>query len=348
MRVVIDTSPLKSAHKHRGIGSYTRSLVEALHRVDPENEYILTGKPTQADADLVHYPYFDFFFLSLPLIKSKPTVVTIHDTIPLIYPNEYPRGVRGQIKFLIQKRSLKSVREVITDSEQSRQDIVKYFHEPAERVHRIYLAADEQYRPLEKPKVDKVLEKYALRKPYFLYVGDINYNKNILGLIKAFSGLPPENRLVLISRALKDNIPQAREIHRLIEEKGLTGRVISLTKVTLDPKTDMTAIYQGAEWYIQPSFYEGFGLPVLEAIACGTPVIMSTGGALPEITPPGMITFNPHSVEAITEAMTKAGNISRDRKQQLINKAQQFARQFTWEKTAQQTIAVYRQALSLS
>ena len=93
MKVAIDISPLEGDHRFRGIGTYTQQLVEALKKVDKKNVYLLTTKPASSDADVVHYPYFDFFFLTLPLNRKAPTVVTIHDAIPLVYPQHYPPGI---------------------------------------------------------------------------------------------------------------------------------------------------------------------------------------------------------------------------------------------------------------
>ena len=346
MKVVIDISPLHVAHKHRGVGSYTRSLVEALQKYDPENDYILTSKSHQVEADLIHYPYFDLFFLTLPYSKSKPTVVTIHDTIPLIYPKAYPPGLRGALKLRLQKLSLRSVKAIITDSDRSAKDIQKYLKQPAEKINRVYLAADTHFHKIAHDQALTVLSKYNIQQPYLLYVGDINYNKNIPRLLKVFGQVKTNHQLVLVSRALNQPIPQAAEIHRLIEELKLTQRVKIVTAIPIDPKTEMAALYSETDWYIQPSLYEGFGLPVLESIACKSGTIVSTGGSLPEITPPGSITFNPGEDRSMQKAMEQAMALSQTEKQALLLKSQQFARQFTWERTAQATIKVYRHALN--
>lgn len=347
MKIVIDTSPLKSGHLHRGVGSYTRSLVEALRMVDKDNEFILTSLPQHTEADLIHYPYFDFFFLTLPLSKVTPTVVTVHDTIPLLFPNQYPRGVRGIVKLAIQKRSLAGVKAIVTDSETSKRDIVKYLKQPEQRVHRIYLAADKEYQKAAPVLVEQVLKTYAITQPYFLYVGDINFNKNLPHLIKSFAKLKTKHELVMVSRAMKKNIPEALELVALIKKLKLSQKVKVLTDIPLDPKDELCALYTGADWYIQPSLYEGFGLPVLEAWACGTPVIASTGGSLAEIVGEAGVTFDPSNKAELANALHRAVSMAATERDSFINKGKNRNRDFIWQTTAKETIAVYRQVLGI-
>jgi glycosyltransferase involved in cell wall biosynthesis len=346
MKIVIDTSPLGSLHKTRGIGTYTKCLVEALKRIDRDNEYILTSRPNLVDADLIHYPYFDLFFLTLPLIKKKPTVVTVHDVIPLIFPIEYKPGLRGSIKYRVQQYSLKSVAAIITDSDCSKKDIVERIGVSETRVHRVYLAAHEDFKPPNEQVGRQTLARYGLSKPYFLYVGDINFNKNIPGLLKSFAKLKSNHQLVIVTKALQQSSVQEKLIKKLMIDLKLTDKVTVLANVPSEPKIDLSAIYAGADWYIQPSLYEGFGLPVLEAFACGIPAIISTGGSLPEITPPGSINFDPFDRDSMVAAFEKALAVSSDKRQQLIREANNYRKQFSWDKTARETIGVYQQVLS--
>jgi glycosyltransferase involved in cell wall biosynthesis len=345
MKIVIDISPLSGGHKLRGVGMYTRNLVAALRQVDTENEYVLTSKPERVTADLIHYPYYDFFFQTLPFRKIKPTVVTIHDTIPLIYPKYYPPGLRGKIRSWLQQNSLKSVTAIITDSNRSKKDIERYLKQPTEKIHRVYLAVNKPDETLTGKEVGEILSKYQIKTPYYLYVGDINYNKNIPGLIKAWAAVDLPAQLVIVSRAMAAEIPEAREIRRLITKLGMESKCTVLTNVPLDPKKELEAIYQGAAWYIQPSFYEGFGLPVLEALSLGTPVMVSTGGSLPEITPPGAITFEPELNESLIQAFKKANKWTVEEKTRFMVEAKKWLTNFTWEKTARETIKVYEQVI---
>src|SRR4030066_391797 len=127
MKIALDISPLGSRHKFRGTGSYTQSLKNALIKYFPQYEYISFIKLPKKfkSADLIHFPYFDPFFLTLPMMRKLPTVVTVHDLIPLLFPQNFPAGFKGKIKWQIQKNILKRVNAVITDSESSKKDIVR-------------------------------------------------------------------------------------------------------------------------------------------------------------------------------------------------------------------------------
>lgn len=167
MRIAINISPLSSKHSYRGIGVYTQLLVEALARVGSEHDYILIRDNKPVDADVVHYPFFDFFFLTLPLIRTSPTVVTVHDTIPLIFPEYYPPGLRGRAKFLVQKTALRSCSAIVADSQQSCQDVVTYLKISASKVFPVYLAAHPDFSPADSESKKAVISKYHLPQRVF-------------------------------------------------------------------------------------------------------------------------------------------------------------------------------------
>jgi glycosyltransferase involved in cell wall biosynthesis len=349
MKIAISTKPLNSNHAYRGVGVYTRNLVAALEKYEPQHKYLLTDDPYgSSEADLVHYPYFDLFFLTLPLFKKLPTIVTIHDVIPLLYPSHYRPGLRGALKFLFQKASLNGARAIVTDSERSRVDIIKYLSVPDNRVKIVYLAAAEGFGVSESKYIEHIMKKFEIMMPYVLYVGDINYNKNIARLIEAFSKINEQLNLVLVSRAMGNRIEEAKEIHRLIKALSLTERVRILTEVETGTIDDLRGLYSGALCYVQPSLYEGFGLPVLEAIACKTLPVVSVGGSLPEVTPPLQITFDPTSVDSMAKAMTRAISLSAQERERLIEVAYQFGSQFTWQKTVHEMVAIYERVLDRS
>ena len=124
MKIAIDITPLESAHRARGVGVYTKNLIDALETYGKQHTYLyFTGHQlVPPDADVVHYPYFDPFFLTLPLVKPKPTVVTVHDLIPLVFPYKFPAGIRGNIKWQVQKLSLHGAKRIIADSNSSKND----------------------------------------------------------------------------------------------------------------------------------------------------------------------------------------------------------------------------------
>jgi glycosyltransferase involved in cell wall biosynthesis len=330
MKVFIDSHPLTNQHAGRGVGSYTRMLINAL------NTYSSVDLVTSTrDADVVHYPFFDLFFLTLPLIKTRPTVVTVHDTIPLVYPEAYPPGIRGTAKMIIQRLSLDSVHMVVTDSDCSTRDVVHFLHQPRHRVKTVYLAPDPLYSPANTALIDAVKAHFHLVKPYFLYVGDINYNKNIPGLLSAFAHHTKTHDLVIVSHALQASNPVAAPLFALMKKLSITAHVKLLSVPNTDIET-MRGLYTGSDWYIQPSFYEGFGLPVLEAQACGAPVISSQGGSLAEIVGNSIIPFE--------ESFALDRALASDR-HHYIDRGLQNCRRFSWEQTAKTMVKVYQTCL---
>lgn len=351
MRVAIDVSPLKTGHKFRGIGFYTERLVEALKKFDKENEYILTSHQslvTSHQFDLIHYPYFDLFFLTLPIKKHAPVAVTIHDVIPLVFPEHYPKGLKGWCKLQRQKLSLKNVRVVITDSQNSKKDIVKYLGFSKDKIFVVPLAPGDEFKQLaiSHQLLVKTRRKYSLPERFILYVGDVNWNKNIPGLIKAFKTIERLNneaiKLVLVSKALEDkNLPETKTILRLIKELGLNNRIKILGFV---PTKDLVAIYNLAAVYCQPSFYEGFGLPVLEAMACGTPIVCSKTSSLLEVAGDAAIFVDPKDIKSISQGIKHVIE-NEEVKETFRKKSISRANQFSWKKTAEKTIGVYKKIL---
>ncbi len=310
MKVAFNIKPLQNENKNRGVGSYTSSLLEVLKK-DSGLEIIEFTDSVPQSADVVHYPFFDPFFLTLPLFKNKPTVVTVHDLIPLIFPDKFPRGIRGGFKWQIQKFSLKSCSAIITDSDNSKKDIIKILGVNSNKVFSIPLAAGKNYKKINDVNFLRTIKnKYNLPDKFILYVGDVNWNKNIEGLIKA---------------AKKANI-----------ELVLAGKSFRLGYI---PEEDLVGIYNLASCYVQPSFYEGFGLPVLDALSCGCPVACSNTSSLPEIGDKDVCYFDPNNMDDMANKIIMAMGGPRDISSRVKN--------FSWEKTAGETIKVYKQIISL-
>ena len=345
MKVAIDVSPLKNANRYRGVGAYTNQLAESLKLLNISDfsfQLIESGKIAK-DYNLIHYPFFDPFFLTLPLKKEKPTVVTIHDTIPLVFPEHYPPGAKGNLKFQIQKFSLKNVKAVITDSENSKKDIFKYLNYPKEKIYVIPLAPAKDFKVIKnKDFLDKIKRKYKLPEKFILYVGDVNYNKNVLGLIKAFADFRDQEKdlnFVLVGKAfLEEDLKETQEIIKLINLLDLNKNIIRLGWI---PQEDLAGIYNSATVYCQPSFYEGFGLPVLEAMACGCPVVAANTSSLPEICGRAAIMFDPYNIKSIVEGIKMALN----QKSDLMAKGLRQVENFNWEKVAQKTYEVYQKVV---
>lgn len=351
MKVAIDISPLKSSHRFRGIGAYTKNLVKSLQSLKKRDfELVLIEKDKiPQNCDLIHFPYFDLFFTTLPLIRKKKTIVTIHDTTPLVFPKHYPPGIKGKLRFQVQKMALKTVDGVITDSKNSQKDISLYLDYPKEKIFVVYLAAADIFRK-ERKKLEKVREKYRLPQKFILYVGDVNYNKNILGLVKACKLV--KTPLVIVGKqAVEKKIdrshPENRDLVWLQDycKSSIINHKSSIILTGFVPDKDLVIIYNLATVYCQPSFYEGFGLPVLEAMACGTPVVTSKKASLPEITRKAAVLVDPYDINDIANGLTVAIE-DEDLREDLIEKGLKQVKNFSWEKVANETYKVYQKVVA--
>lgn len=286
--------------------------------------------------DLAHVPYF-----ASPLLPATPTVVTVHDLIPMILP-----AYRGSIGVRLYTRlvatAARKANMVLTDSQASQRDIVRLLDIPAERVRAIYLAVDDIYQPvLDEHRLAAIRQKYGLPPNYLLYLGGFDQRKNVPTLLKAFAQLARDLRAFLViagrlpekgSAFFPDPRPIVQAL-RIEEWVVFTGWV---------PEEDKPALYSGARAFVFPSLYEGFGLPPLEALACGTPVIASNRGSLPEIVGDGGLLLDPDDVEGLAGAMErllKDDMLWGD----LRHKGLAHAARFSWEKTARETLAVYQE-----
>lgn len=337
IKVGFVATPLSDSNSIRGVGFYTRRLLPELKKqasnfdieiLEIENYSQLSTLNYQ----LIHYPFFDLFKHTLPTLKKTKTVVTIHDVIPLEFPDHYPPGVKGWLSLQLQKLALSGVERVITDSYASVKSIHKYLQVPHHKIKLVYLAADPIFKKISNPK-----NKYNLPIKFVLYVGDINYNKNIPNLVAAcqLAKLP----LVIVGK-------QAAELEKLdlshpeLRHLSMNYELITQYPIRLGfvPDQDLVAIYNLATVYCQPSLAEGFGLPVLEALACGTPVACSNTSSLPEIAGDTAVYFNPHDTKAMSQAILKAMNSKLSTK---------IPPSFSWAKTAEQTLQVYQETLNM-
>ena len=319
--------------KGRGVGIYADNLIKAFSSVP---EIILT----ETNPDLIHYPFFDPFYATLPFKKIKPTIVTLHDLTPLVMADRYPKGIRGTFNLFRQWLSLQSVSAIITDSQCSKNDIIKYFKLSPEKIFVTPLAVDPIYKKeIAADKLKEVKKRFHLPDKFILNVpGGPNPNKNLPSLAEVTDrlGIP----LVIVGKGMLQEVkepvhPQLIDIVRLKVYKHLIlpGYVSN---------EDLSAIYRLATLYVQPSFYEGFGLPLLEAMTTGCLAVSSNTSSLPEIYHQEAITFNPHKLASIEKAIKKALSLSPKNRQIQIDLARQRAAEFTWSKTAKATLAVYR------
>ncbi len=349
MRIALDISPLSSGHKVRGVGFYLKHLKDALEKYYPQNTYILFKDRSEIpqDIDLIHYPYFDPFTINHPLRKTVPTIITVHDLIPLKFPEYFPVGIKGRLKWQLNKGILGTMDRIITDSQSSMQDIVEIVGYPQERVDIVHLAAGENFKKfsLQKSDIRELIEKYNIPEKFILYVGDVTWNKNLPRLVEAV--IDTDIPLVMVGKALTEqdydhSHPWNSDLVKV--QKMIEGNSKVLPLGFVEDK-DLVALYNAATLFVFPSLYEGFGLPILEAMACGTPVVTSRSGSLEEIAGEAAYLVDSERVESIAHGI-KTVFSNEKMQQELAEKGLQRANEFSWEKTAKETIAVYDKVIS--
>jgi len=349
MNIAIDTTPLSSGHAMRGVGVYTKNLIDALQQYESKHSYsfFTRGEKIPDTAEIVHYPYFDPFFLTLPWDTSVPTVVTVHDLIPLVFPEQFPAGIRGRVKWNMQKIALKRADGIITVSKCSKNDVERIVHIPESKMHVVYSAATPGYEVKQnKQKQLEMKKKYQLPEQFLLFVGDVNWNKNVLGLLSTFARVlqkKENSHLVLIGGAFKKSeLPETQKIEQRIQELHLEGHV---TMTGFVPQEDLAVLYSMARCLVEPSFYEGFGLPVLEAMACGCPVVVGDNSSLSEIAGPSL-KMDVGNVENMADTILTMLSLSSSARNTMSNESIAWAKTFSWEKTAHETVAVYETILA--
>jgi len=337
LKVAIDSGPLTGGDSVRGIGVYTRELLKAL-KMDGTD----VSKEDSSKYDVIHFTRFNPFIISIPFTKPKNTkfVLTIYDLIPLIYPAHYPAGAKGLIKLAINKYLIKkNVDAIITISETSKKDICRFFGVDPKKVFVTYLAPRSVFRKLEDGKwKTEIRKRYGLPDRFALYVGDINYNKNIPVLIESckIAKIP----LVIAGKEAKEvekldlNHPELKHLKN-IDWSGVL-------RLGFVPDEDLVAIYNLASVYVQPSLYEGFGLPVLEANAAGIPVVSSKTQALVEIAEGSALFADPKDAKDFAgKIQTAVENLSV--RKQLVESGLEKVKEFSWGKTASETLTLYEQ-----
>jgi len=350
-KIAINISPIFDGNSIRGVGYYTTNLVDAIQKeIKKDKQYkgwsIKLIKKTittkSGKYDLVHYPFFDPFSLTLKIDRYIPTIVTVHDLIPREFKKHFPVGIKGELKWFIQKNLLKRVDRIITVSDYSKKIINQMINYPLNRIFTTHLAADPSFKPINnQQKLKEVQQKYHLPDKFILFIGDINWNKNIPNLVKAC--LEANYPLVIVgSSATKQNIPDhpwTKDLRWLQSQSSP-----NLIKTGFVPDEELPIFYNLATAYCQPSFAEGFGLPLTQAMQSGCPVAYSQTSCLPEIMSQNGISFDPHSVTSIKKALKEYWDNPKIR-QKYSQQALVYVKKFNWSSTAKHTLAVYKLAL---
>lgn len=371
LKIAIDARDI--LRKQTGIVTYTVNLVKGLAAIDSENRYTIYIDSFRdkevGESNLVDQPNFKNavlpskgalwkqFFLPLnlalhkpdifhsptstiPAVRPCPTVVTFCDLFHEANPEWLPLKVKDRLSRLYKFAALKSDK-IIAISHNTKNDLIKYYGVEPEKVSVIYPGKDEYFGRLgetEREEGRKELEKkYGIRGGFILHVGALAEWRNVPRLIEAFGILKLVDRiphkLLLVGREV-----WGLKIKKIIEEAGLTGDVINLDYVPIE---DLRLLYNTAELLVFPSLFEGFGIPVLEAQACGTPVVASNKTALPEAVGDAGVLVDPYDTGVIADGVRKVlgdGALRDD----LIKKGFEHAKRFNWEKMARETLAVYQ------
>jgi len=288
----------------------------------------------------------------MPYAPGVPTVLTLYDLIPLLMPEQSSGRARLLARWA-NILALRAARVALAISEATRRDYQAHFRVPAKRIITAPLAADPAFRPQPDAAFAALRARYALPERYVLYLGSNKPHKNLVGLVEAWrianqrisesanhiSRITFHASRLVIAGAWDDRYPEAKQ---RVAASGLGDSVVSLGPVA---EADLPALYAGAELFVFPSLYEGFGFPVLEAMACGTPVICSNVSSLPEVAGTAALQIDPRNTDALAAAMDRVLGDAALR-QQMRREGLAQAGRFSWTRTAQQTLAAYRRVLN--
>lgn len=380
MKIAFDGQPLLNANK-TGIAYYEDGLVKGMMKYYPENEYQLDvftfrhkdrieqlqkeyshklvlkkcvwlwDRIFRAFTFLIYIPYACFFsgkrevthFCNyvIPFGVKGKKVVTIHD----LAFREYPQTIRTRTMMMLKlnlRRTIKRADAIAVVSTFTKNELEKYYNVPKEKVYIVPCGIDkEKYE--KKRNVEEVKEKFGIDGEYFLYLGTLEPRKNIVRLIEAYDEFRRENE--------KDSLPDLviaggkgwmyDEIYEVVNKKHLEKWIIFTDYVSEEEKI---ALMQGALAFCFPSLYEGFGLPPMEAMACGTPVITSCTSSLDEVAGEAALKVNPESVQQIASALTKMHR-EEDIRQELIEKGRKQVAKYTWENASEALYKVFENVL---
>lgn len=363
MRLAIDTRKLHDF----GIGTYVSNLVRGLARLDHDNEYVLICHPNdqefvrslgpnfrpvsdasgnysvreqftipldvwRAKPDLFHAPHY----VLPPLVPSK-AVVTIHDCIHLRFPQYLPSRLALRYAQFFMARAATKAARVLTVSEASKRDIMLFLHTPEEKIEVVYNGFDERLAAPTADELIRVRDRFQLDAPFVLYAGNIKPHKNVDRLIEAFAklrarGLEHVNLLII-----GDEISKYSSLRRLVHRHQLRQQVRFLGFVSTD---SLAALYRLARAFVFPSLYEGFGLPPLEAMASGTPVITSNISSLPEVVGDAALLIDPLNADEIADAMVRVLT-DEPLRRELIARGFERVKQFSWDRSVRRTHEIY-------
>lgn len=360
-----------------GVGTYTRNVIRALARLDQHNEYFLIGPPEKVleisslssnfqtvplletdstakgylecrailkrlHCDLVHIPHLFW----LPRNLACPYVMTVHDLLEHMYGARGSSGLKRSLHFQLTRRVLRGAERILAVSNFTKNEIEKVFGIPSYRLEVIHNAIDPRFLHGHASGVDRqvLAERYQITYPFLLYAGRISPHKNLVRIIEAFSALKaelekeemyPDLKLIIIG----DELSKHPDLRRTVVRGGVQNDVRFLGFVPIDV---LRIFYDAAKIFVFPSLYEGFGLPPLEAMAHGTPVLTSNASSLPEVVGGAAVMVNPENVFEIMRGLHRV-LLDQALREKLKQRGYEQVEKFSWDESARKILRVYEE-----
>ena len=350
-----------------GLESYESGLIRGLMQIDKDNRYIVycsdenavqsfcgsqenfSIKQVSGGSKVIRLaltmPFsllkdrLDAFHVCMvpPVFSPTNYVMTVHDLCPFIKPELFPSHILRRLTLFL-KKGIEKALHIITVSEATKRDIINCFGVDENKITVAHLGVNRQYKPVnDKEAIDHVIGKYGISRPYILYVGKIQARKNVIRLLQAFKYLKEkiriEHKLVMVGKHMWESSNLADELDGKQDDIIMTGHA---------DVADLPFLYNGADCFVYPSLFEGFGIPPLESMACGVPTVISNTTSLPEVAGDSSIYVDPLDITSISGGIERVLSSS-ELQQELRQKGLIRAAEFTWDKTAQKTLEVYRQ-----
>lgn len=359
-----------------GVGTYIKNLLRSLARIGPENEYVLIGgrdhweqfhdlgenfrfelyeRPWDSPRSHVEYGFFirrlglNVFHMPhrwVPLFTPGPYVATLHDLNYVFFPREDTSPTRERLRSSLLRRGLQRASQIITVSEATKRDAVKHLGLPAERISVVYDAVDDELaQPVDETERARTLARYSIDDPFVLYTGRMQPQKNVPRLIEAFAVVKAqlENhwklhnlKLILIG----DELSAFPSVRHSVMRSRIQSSVRFLGFV---PTKTLRVFYDTATAFLFPSLYEGFGLPPLEAMAHGTPVVTSSVSSLPESVGEAAVLVNPENVFDIARGLRQV-LLQDEQREELRRRGYEQVRRFSWDEAARRVLEIYDRA----
>lgn len=369
MRVAIDTRKLRDF----GIGTYVRNLVQQLSSIDTNTEYVLLCRPTDRQwpvplgnnfqtitqrspnyslreqlllpltlkrlgVNLFHAPHY-----VLPALTPCRSIVTIHDCIHLRFPQYLPSTLAHTYARMQIWTAIRRSNRILTVSESSKQDILHFFDVEEDKIVVIHNAIDERLRisPSEESMI-RVRERYQLPSRFLMYSGNVKPHKNLERLIEAFKLIHDDGDKELGLLITGSEVSKYATLRRAIHRYRLHKHVRFLGYQSTET---LSALYRLADVFVFPSLYEGFGLPPLEALACGTPVVASNVSSLPEVLGDAALLVDPYSPQSIRHGIRKLLD-NKSLRDELRDKGLKRAQSFSWEQSTRRVLRIYNEVIS--